>query len=394
MVLKKNEVFNGGKIRLLFGMSFFLGLCGSLIMYTASSYFSQAWNTENVGLIYLFVYLLSFCELLFFDRIVYVFGKSTVLFFLLFLEILVSLGLSLFSPAPLPSIFLIFSLFLGKVLWTNLDSILEGFSVDSRSGRIRGIFLACMNAGLLLGPVFSTAVIDAYGYQTLYSFTVILFSLFLILSVFALSKNNQRTSQKIVFRKFFHEARKNQDLFFIYWLAFTLEVFYAVLIIFTPLYLTSLGLALTDIGIILSLALLPFVFLQYPIGYIADRWFGEKELIVVALIIMGIGVFCMPFITTNSIFIWGLVLIFGRIGAALLEVLRDSYFYKKIDGDAVGLISLFRTAGSLGYVVVAITSSFFLIFGSISYVFWLAFIFIILALYPAFSLRDNYAFKD
>lgn len=389
---RKKESLNEKKIHLLYGMSFLLGLCGSLVMYTASSYFSEAWNTENIGWIYFFVYSISFLELLFFDRLVYAWGKSMVLFFLLFSQILVFLGLSSFDPSPLPSIFLILGLFLGKVLWTALDSLLEGYSVDSRSGRIRGIFLASMNAGLFFGPFLSTKIIDVFGYQKLYTLTLVLFCFLLILSMWTLSLHNQKISQTRNLRDVFHEMKNNKDLFFIYWLAFTLEVFYAVMIIFTPLYLTSLGMSFSDIGIILSLALLPFIFLQYPVGYIADRFLGEKELMIVALTIMGMGVFCLPFLESNSVFLWSSILIFGRVGASFLEVLRDSYFYKKIDGDAVGLISYFRTAGSLGYIVVALTSSLFLVFFDISQVFWLAFICIVLALYPALSLRDNHAF--
>jgi hypothetical protein len=41
----------------------------------------------------------------------------------------------------------------------------------------------------------------------------------------------------------------------------------------------------------------------------------------------------------------------SRIGAALIESMTDIYFYKHVDGDNVGLMDVYRTASSAGYLL-------------------------------------------
>jgi hypothetical protein len=78
-----------------------------------------------------------------------------------------------------------------------------------------------------------------------------------------------------------------------------------------------------------------------------------------------------------------------RVGAAMIETLRDSYFYKKIDGDDMDIISFFRTSKSSGYISAAAFSAIILAIFSVKIMFvFLAFV-ILLALYPAFNLVDN-----
>jgi len=48
--------------------------------------------------------------------------------------------------------------------------------------------------------------------------------------------------------------------------------------LFTPLYLaTEIGLPWTDIGVIIAVGLFAYVLFEYPIGFIADKWIGEKK---------------------------------------------------------------------------------------------------------------------
>ena len=58
---------------------------------------------------------------------------------------------------------------------------------------------------------------------------------------------------------------------------------------------------------------------------------------------IGLSVLTMFFVGGNNFLFWSVVMFFSRIGASLLEIMRDSYFYKRIDGDDIDLIDFFRT---------------------------------------------------
>lgn len=172
-------------------------------------------------------------------------------------------------------------------------------------------------------------------------------------------------------------------------MAFILSFFFALMVIYTPIYLRELGMTWADIGIIFTIMLLPFVLLQYPIGMLADKKLGEKELIITALCLMAPSVLIIYFLSTTDVLIWGLVLFMTRIGAAMMEVLTDSYFYKRIDAEDVAIIDFYRTSQPLGYIIASIISTPMLIFFPLKSIFILLAIAIIICLYPASRLVDN-----
>jgi MFS family permease len=129
--------------------------------------------------------------------------------------------------------------------------------------------------------------------------------------------------------------------------------------------------------------------LEYPIGFLADKKFGEKEMIIMGLLLMGVSSASIFFIHSVSIVVWSLVLLFTRIGAATVETLRDSYFYKKIDGRDVDLISFFRTTRAVAYMVATGVSAMLLIIAPMKYIFLLVAGLVLIGLYPAIRLVDN-----
>jgi len=388
------EKLDVSRARFVYGISFFMGLSGALVMYTASTYFSQAWKTDNIGLVYVVLHAFNLFALLFFHRIVFFLGKSATLLTLLVLQIFFAVGLSLGGVSPLASVLLMAFLAFMVLLWVSLDSILESFSIDSHSGRIRGTYLASMNAGLLMGPLLSTTLIESYGYEGLYFIVALFFIILFFLAFAAFRSVNHLIKKRISVRKLIKEIKKRPDILFIYWVSWTLDFFYAILVVYTPLYFRSLGMSWSDIGIILSLALIPFVLIQYPVGRLADKRLGEKEMIIVALAIIALAVSFMPQIESTSVLIWGIIMVVGRIGAAFLEILRDSYFYKRIDGENVGMINFFRTSRPIAYILASGLSALLLLFLPLSSVFWLVVGVAVIGLYPALRLQDNEISRD
>jgi len=122
------------------------------------------------------------------------------------------------------------------------------------------------------------------------------------------------------------------------------------MIIYTPLYLLELGFSWADIGKIFTVMLLPFVFLQYLAGYLADKKFEERDMIIFSLIVISLSTLSIFFLSSKSLIVWALILFCTRIGASLIEILRDSYFYKRIDCRDVDIINFFRSVRPMAYI--------------------------------------------
>lgn len=78
-----------------------------------------------------------------------------------------------------------------------------------------------------------------------------------------------------------------------------------------------------------------------------------------------------------------------RVGIAGIEILRDSYFYKQIDGDALNIISFFRTARPLANIAAATISAVLLLFFPLWTIFIVVSFALLFSLVEACFLRDT-----
>lgn len=389
-----DEKLEERKIRLVSFISFLMGFSQAMLIYVMAYYFKIAAGTEDVGLFYLVSYGILLIFLLNLHKIIRILGKSNVFYFSVIASIIISFLLVFSEPSFLGIIFLMLYIILINLAWVSLDVILESFSSDSRSGRIRGLHLTFINAGYLLGPFLSTRIFEKYDFQGIFSFLLIFNSIIFIFSLIGLRNVNHRFSIKLKTRDLIKKVFSKKDILKVYYMAFSLDFFYALMVIYTSIYLLNIGISWAQIGIIFTIMLVPFVILQYPVGFLADKKTGEKELLIFSIIFMSVSSGMVYFIDSNKIWVWGLILFCTRVGASMLEVLRDSYFYKKIDGHDVDLINFFRTAMPVGYILAAGSSFVLLLFFPIKIIFILVALVGLSALIPAFKLVDNECEKE
>lgn len=393
-VLRHAESLDKKKIKLISFISFLMGFSQALVIYIISSYFRIASGTENVGIFYLVSYTIALAVLLNLHKIVRSLGKPAVFYLSSFLKILTVAFLMVLPPSYWAIVFLVLYLILVMIEWVSLDVILESFSIDNMSGRIRGKHLTYINAGFLLGPFLSSYIIGKYDFNGVFLLLFLVSSVILIFSLVGIRKVNHVFEGEIKVRELIGKVLKRKNIIRIYYISLALELFYAMMVIYTPLYLNDLGMPWEKIGIILSIMLIPFVLVQYPMGVIADKKTGEKEMIIISLIIMTVSTVFIFYIRSTSILVWGAVLFSTRIGAALLEVLRDSYFYKRIDARDVDLISFFRTATPLAYITATFFSTIMLFIFPIRSIFIFTAFIVASALLPAIFLIDNKCEKE
>lgn len=356
----QTEFFNRDKVRFLSGLSFVGGFLDAFLLYILSSYFANLSGESFVGGFYLIVYVVMLFGLTELQPLLHRIGSVPLLLFLYLVLIGCSFSLSLSGPTWMGAAVLLLFLIANNLIGPINDIILEDFSSDMVSGRIRGLYLTVLNAGLLFAPFVSTWTLTEHGYSGVFAVTTVGYSLMLVATLLGLRHHRTKSPVKISFVTTLKKVFQRKNLLYIYTISWVLEFFYVVMIVYTPILLRSYGYDWTEIGLIFTIMLIPFILIQYPLGVLADKHWGEKELLLASLILMAVTTALVAVAGARSLLFWALLLFATRVGAAGIEILRDSYFYKQITRADADIVAFFRTARSTANIFAAVTGLFFL----------------------------------
>jgi MFS family permease len=378
-------------VQLISILGFTFGVSIAILAYIASSYFREVVQSDNVSSFYIVAFFVILGFLFKLNRIIENVGRAKTLMILLVVQIFVLFLLQFFGVSWLGAFFLMAYYVLYSIIWVVFDVILEAYSEDAKTGQIRGAYLSVWNFGFLIGPLFSMYLLENYGFYAVFFVSMLLY-VFLFFIVFVALNDIKGHVEKKNYstKKIFSQFRKNTALVHIYLISFTLRFFYAVMTIYMPLYLRSIGLTWGDIGIIFSIMLIPFIIIQYPAGVLADKKYGEKEMLFIGFVIIACSLIVMYISKSGSFALWATILFISRIGAALVEVMLDSYFYKQINEKDIAIINFFRTTRAIAYITSALIIGFVLMFfEDFRSIFIILFISVCLGLIPVFIMKDT-----
>lgn len=141
--------------------------------------------------------------------------------------------------------------------------------------------------------------------------------------------------------------------------------------------------------VITPIALIPFIIFEVGLGRIADNRLGEKEILTAGFILMAITTAGLSWITTSSVLVWAGVLFLTRTGASMVEVMTESYFYKKVGPEDSHLITFMRTIRTSAYIVGPLLGSLVLSFIDYRYLFLVLGIIMLTALPYALTIKDT-----
>ncbi|OIP59858.1 MAG: hypothetical protein COZ29_00520 [Candidatus Moranbacteria bacterium CG_4_10_14_3_um_filter_45_9] len=383
------ENLNYKKVYLVSVVSFLLGFVDAFWIYTLSTYFSDVAGTDNVGIFYLTAFTGVFISLFYLQLLIRRIGRARTLYLALGLSILLSVLLTHLPASGLSVMIVLLFLVANSIVWVSLDILLEGFSSDGMAGRIRGLHLTIMNAGILVAPFLAVKVLDTFRFEGIFFVMSVGYMIVFLISLLGFRNDNMTFHESLKPWQTLQKMMREKNLFYIYCISFAMEFFYALMIVYTPIYLLNLGFSWDQIGIIFTIMLIPFVLLEYPLGRMADRRLGEKELLIISIMIVIFSTSLLPFIGSHNLWIWAGALFMTRVGIAGIEVLRDAYFYKQIDGDDSDVIAFFRTSRPVANIVGAGIAALALLFWSLKSVFFIIVVVMIFALIIALFLEDT-----
>ncbi len=365
------------------------GFIDTFYIYVASSYFADIIGSSNVGFFYLVSYIGSLVLFFCLQPIVRALGRARTLYLFLLLSLGLLALLTNTGPTYFSGVILLLFIITSSVLWVIFDILLEGFSDDSRTGSIRGLNLTMLNFGVLLAPFLATMTLETFDFHGVFLVMLILYIFLFLFCLIAFRHVTGTHLPKIAFWNAFALVLKEGDLWRSYLLSFALYFFYAVMIIYMPLYLLNHGFSFSEIGSLFTIMLIPFVLIQYPLGKLADIKYGEKEILVLSFIITLISVIVIALTETGSFWWWAGLLFVSRIGIAGVEIMKDTHFYRHISADEVDVISFFRTSLPVANIVVAALATGMLAFLPLVSVFYLTALVLFGALITSFFLVDS-----
>ncbi|NCU39468.1 MFS transporter [Candidatus Falkowbacteria bacterium] len=375
----------------LYFLGFIIASSVALISYIQSSFLEKHISLSWISLFFVISNFITLITIANFPNIIHKLGN-----YFTSKNILILLGASLLSLAatsgPISAtVSLMLFIITSNLIWINIDIYLEEVSDDKDTGKIRTIYLTFYNLGWIIGPIISANLIEKGGYSLPFLLAALL--LIPVFLVIEKQKNNlkdktKKTKEKIIVS--FLKIWKNQNLKGVFIAATALNIFFSGVVLYIPIYLhQTLGIDWANLGWMFSFMLLPFVIFEIPVGLMADKYLGEKEIMLLGLLIIFASSLLFFYIKTPAVILWAITLFFSRVGAAMVEATRDSYFFKNVSAKDLGLINVFRMTGPLGYVIGAAFGALSILFLPINYVFLVLAIILIPAFFSISFITDT-----
>lgn len=323
-----------------------------LILYIHSSYIGTYFGDSGLALLYIVGSAVNLILFLNLPHILERIGNYKFTLWSIILEAVAIVGLIVgTSQLSIGLSFVLHQAVISMILF-GLDIFLESATKNEReTGSIRGLYLTLSNTTLVFSPLILGMLLTGNNFWVVYLVSLaFLFPLFFLIRKY-LKDAKYKKKEKVHFIKTIKIHRKDKSISAILYSHFMLQFFYAWMVIYMPIYLHQhIGFSWQEIGIIFTVMLLPFMLFELPLGRIADKKMGEKEILIAGFIIMAISTFFIPIIQIKSVLVWAIILFLTRTGASFVEVTSESYFFKKVNEENTGLISLFRMARPLAYI--------------------------------------------
>ena len=371
-------------------MSFFLALHIALPTYFNSSFLSTLTSENNLSLIYSIQAVITIIGLLSMHNILRKFGNFKTAIGLIILQMFVFYGIVNFTSSNVIIGLFILALSIVNLIGFTFDVFLEENTDNEHTGTIRGHYMTVTNSAWILGPLIGGILITGSNYRGIYiaAFALLFPLVYIIYKNF--SKFTDPQYPKITLTKTLSALFENRDIAKLMVVNTVLQVFYAWMTIYTPIYLNKvIGFSWSEIGIIFTIMLIPFVLVETPLGKLADSKLGEKEIMAIGYIIMGIATIMLSFIPDKNLAIWAIILFVTRIGAAAAEIMIETYFFKKVDKKDSEILGVFRVTRPLSYLIAPLLTTTALLFTTNTYLFVVLGALCLLTLIPIASIRDT-----
>lgn len=322
-------------------------------LYATSSYLHQYFSSSWVSALYMLGSFAALLGSIWVAKYMRKFHSYGFTFAIAVAEMVSVIAFGITNNPFFIGLFFVIHFLLQSLLYICLNVFIESFSKHAETGSIRGLFLTLLNIGILISPVLGGMILSLASFKMLYVIASLMLIPFLVLIKIYLYHIEEPAYERVNMLQALRAAWRNKDIKAALIAEFVVQSFYAVMIIYSPLYLATLGISLTTyLGIILPFALIPLVVLPYELGYLADKKWGEKELMIGGLLILAVTVFLCVIVRSPNPTIWVLIFLASRVGAACVETMAFAYYFKKVGPGDASLTAVFTNTLAVATILV------------------------------------------
>jgi predicted MFS family arabinose efflux permease len=363
-------------------------------MYVNSSYLEQYFSAQVVSIFYIIGSLCMLAGFFLTPKLIKCIGVVRTITYFTLVEFVALILLALSTNPSHAAILFIVHFTIVPLILFSLDTLMEGLigSDESGTGSKRGLVLTLGGLALALAALSMGEIIGSGTprFSAIYIAGALLLIPFMSLLIWNFRKYKdpvyEKTHAILSLRAFWHK-KDIRNVFFAHLL---LQVFFSWLVMYNTTYLTAvIGYSWETVGFLLSIAMLAYVIFEYPVGRLADLYFGEKEMMAIGFMVMAISIACFQILDDSSFILWAIVLFMTRTGAALVETTTESYFFKHTKGKDAGFVGIFRIAQPLGYIIGPILGGISLFYFQFSFIFVIFGLCMVPGLFFAMALHDT-----
>lgn len=378
------------KTKIIYLAGFIFSLSVALMSYINSSFISSFISEKLVGIIYALGSIVSILVLLLVPKIFRKVGGYRFLIGIIGLDALSILLFAFSKNIWSAIIFFVFGFTLNILIFLSLDEFLKILSYDSTTGKTRGSYLTLCNLAWVIAQLSFGTILGGFSFKVIYLISFAVMLLFFVISYLYLSDIADPKYDRKNTKKYIGEFFKNKNLLHAYVISFLLQFFYCWMVIYTPIYLFAhLGFSWKEIGIIFSIMLLPFIIIPFPLGKFADK-IGERKMLMFGFTVASVATLSLFFIHEHKVWLWAIILLVTRIGAAGIEVMSDSYFFKHIKPENEEFVGIYRSASPIAYILGPLLAFYFLSFiPSFNFLYLILGVFMLYGIYLSSTIKKN-----
>lgn len=385
----------------VYGIMFIFSLHYFLTLFINSSNLERFWSEGAIGNLYTYGSVITLVILVLAPKILKRTKVKHLLYGFLFLETVALYMLAFMNERYFVGVGMILLHAASPLIFFAIDIFMEELNKDSkRTGSVRSMLLTAANITVMLSPLIATWFISKSPFEKIFNIessfeNVYILSFILLIPVYWLViKSSKKLIEPDIEKISTIHALKvfsfKNSMRRIFEANLVLKIFYAIMIIYMPIYLhTYVGFSLSEIGIMFTIMLVPFVIFEIPFGTIADKWLGEKEIMIFGFILSGLSVFVMFLYPEKNFFVFSTLLFLSRVGASAIEITTESYFFKKVQGKEIDIISFFRITNPLSFIIAPLIAIPIIRFSSEPYVLLALSIITVAGVIPALLLKDT-----
>ena len=347
--------------------NFFLAVSSTLVSYTLLAYLSSFMSTAHIGFAIAAGGIIAVITFLFLPQLVARYGAQRLSLFLAFADMALLFAVAAAPHTVASAIFAVLALSLQPVIFYELDLLLEA-TVDNESttGRVRTLFLTGGNLGALIAPLLIGTLLartEEYAY-VFFTAAAVLVPFIVLFAARHLPEGEIVGASRV--RDSLLRIARDRDLAAVTVGHFLLYLFYIWAPLYVPIYLHgTLGMPWSTLSWIFAAMNVPYLLIEYPAGWFADRVLGDKELMMAGFLLTGSALAAVSFITASTVPLVILaVLVATRSGAALIESMTEGHFFRRVSEKDIVSVSIFRGVWPLANATAPLLGSLLLFFGS------------------------------